>query len=796
MAQDDGASFSNASGNTPVDVPYTTAFVDYTTTGPGDVHGSCQGNNNGQDTCTHTIDVTNIVKEITSRPGWTSTSAMRFVMLSTTPSTSNVYAGYEDSSANPAKAATLVVNPPVPTIVSSGGWGTSPTATYPTSYPTGPFVYPGASTLLLFLGDYYQFYNHAQSQPTVSDSCGNTWNILAGPTDLASIAYDMRGTVYYVQNPVSCPAGDIITVTPATTPNGEPIFLHFLAVAGSNTAQVPVSSAITTSPAGIYTTSATTGSVSLASVGQLVSWIFGDSDAPHTFTPQAGFLTDVNSIPTYVTEASENATPGSYTTEFAISPSADGWETVLIGLSAMAGTTATPTVAVTASPASIGPTQDLTVSVSVSGSPTPTGSVTLSSGSYTSAATTLSGGAATIDVPAGSLNAGTDSLTASYTPDSTSSSIYSGATGTTSVTVAEFTPAITVTPSASSINTSQALSVTVTVNGGSGNPTATGSVTLSGGGYASMAALSGGSATFNIAAGALATGGDTLTASYTPDSNSSLIYTAVSGSTSITVGDLGIITTPAPGSTLTASSTTFTWSAASNGVTGYYLWVGTTPGSYDLFNAGPLAGTSTTVNLPTNGATIYLRLWSFFGTTGLYNDYTYTEYTKAAPTVTVTPALSTVTTTQALSVTVTVSSGTGSPTPTGSVTLSGGSYTSAAINLTAGTATFNIPAGTLGPGNYTFTANYTPDSNGSLLYNSSSGTASPVTVSAATPTVTVTPGVSTITATQPFSVTVTVGGGTGNPTPTGTVTLSTGSYTSAATTLAQAPQPSASRRTH
>ena len=43
VAQDDGAAFSNTSGNTPVSVPYTTAYVDYTTTGPGDAHGSCQG---------------------------------------------------------------------------------------------------------------------------------------------------------------------------------------------------------------------------------------------------------------------------------------------------------------------------------------------------------------------------------------------------------------------------------------------------------------------------------------------------------------------------------------------------------------------------------------------------------------------------------------------------------------------------------------------------------------------------------------------------------------------------------
>jgi hypothetical protein len=33
------------------------------------------------------------------------------------------------------------------------------------------------------------------------------------------------------------------------------------------------------------------------------------------------------------------------------------------------------------------------------------------------------------------------------------------------------------------------------------------------------------------------------------------------------------------------------------------------------------------VNLPTNGATIYVRLWTFInGMAPLHNDYTYTEF--------------------------------------------------------------------------------------------------------------------------------------------------------------------------
>jgi hypothetical protein len=109
---------------------------------------------------------------------------------------------------------------------------------------------------------------------------------------------------------------------------------------------------------------------------------------------------------------------------------------------------ATPTVSVTPSSSSISTAQALTVAVAVSGgtsSPAPTGAVILTGGGYTSATTALSGGSASIGIPAGSLAVGSDTLTASYTPDSSSSSTYNGATGSSSavtVTQAATTPAI------------------------------------------------------------------------------------------------------------------------------------------------------------------------------------------------------------------------------------------------------------------------------------------------------------------------------------------------------------------
>jgi cytoskeletal protein RodZ len=94
------------------------------------------------------------------------------------------------------------------------------------------------------------------------------------------------------------------------------------------------------------------------------------------------------------------------------------------------------------------------------------------------------------------------------------------------------------------------------------------------------------------------------------------------------------MSSPSPGSTLTAASTTFSWNAGAGGVTGYYVWVGTSPGGNNLAQIGLLSGTSTTVTLPINGATIYVRLWTVInGTTYLYNDYTYTEFTQSAATM-------------------------------------------------------------------------------------------------------------------------------------------------------------------
>jgi hypothetical protein len=95
---------------------------------------------------------------------------------------------------------------------------------------------------------------------------------------------------------------------------------------------------------------------------------------------------------------------------------------------------------------------------------------------------------------------------------------------------------VTVTPSASSISATQALTVTVVVSAGKKNPTPTGAVTLTGGGYSSAATtLSGGKATIAIPAGTLGLGSTTLTAIYAPDASGSATYGVAMGTSAVTV---------------------------------------------------------------------------------------------------------------------------------------------------------------------------------------------------------------------------------------------------------------------
>ena len=72
---------------------------------------------------------------------------------------------------------------------------------------------------------------------------------------------------------------------------------------------------------------------------------------------------------------------------------------------------------------------------------------------------------------------------------------------------------------------------------------------------------------------------------------------------------IAALTNPAENSTFTGSSVTFTWSACSR-ATQYALFIGSTPGKYDIYAKVEGTALSDTVNIPTDGSPVYVAVWS------------------------------------------------------------------------------------------------------------------------------------------------------------------------------------------
>jgi hypothetical protein len=90
---------------------------------------------------------------------------------------------------------------------------------------------------------------------------------------------------------------------------------------------------------------------------------------------------------------------------------------------------------------------------------------------------------------------------------------------------------------------------------------------------------------------------------------------------------------PVPGSTLTGATTTFTWGAG-RCAGAYWLDVGNAKGIGDI-SAGQLPSTTlskTVSGIPTDGRTIYVRLWTMLYGQWQYNDHTYVAAGTAAAT--------------------------------------------------------------------------------------------------------------------------------------------------------------------
>ncbi len=96
--------------------------------------------------------------------------------------------------------------------------------------------------------------------------------------------------------------------------------------------------------------------------------------------------------------------------------------------------------------------------------------------------------------------------------------------------------------------------------------------------------------------------------------------------TCVTLPVAASLYSPTPGATFGSSTVTFRWNSGAS-ISQYHLWIGNTFGGRELYDAGQGTSLSRTIyNLPTDGRRIYVRLWSWTGSSWLSRDYTYTAY--------------------------------------------------------------------------------------------------------------------------------------------------------------------------
>jgi hypothetical protein len=102
-------------------------------------------------------------------------------------------------------------------------------------------------------------------------------------------------------------------------------------------------------------------------------------------------------------------------------------------------------------------------------------------------------------------------------------------------------------------------------------------------------------------------------------SSNTYTYTALTAT-----GGLAALTSPVPGTTLSGTTVTFTWSSDSN-ATAYWVDIGSTAGGNDVYSSGNLgtALTTTVSALPANSNPIYVSLYSYVGGQWLNNPVTY-----------------------------------------------------------------------------------------------------------------------------------------------------------------------------
>lgn len=109
----------------------------------------------------------------------------------------------------------------------------------------------------------------------------------------------------------------------------------------------------------------------------------------------------------------------------------------------------------------------------------------------------------------------------------------------------------------------------------------------------------------------------------TPARTTTPVKTATPVPTKTPAATTAAMTSPVPGSRLSSTTQTFKWTSI-KGASNYQIYVGTTPGGYNVRNVRTTSTSVSLSGLPRGNVTLYVRLWTQVGATWTFVDYTYT----------------------------------------------------------------------------------------------------------------------------------------------------------------------------
>lgn len=399
---------------------------------------------------------------------------------------------------------------------------------------------------------------------------------------------------------------------------------------------------------------------------------------------------------------------------------------------------ATPVVTLSASsPIVLGQPVILTATLTSTGT-VPIGNVSFLNGAASLGTSILTGGIATLSL--NSLASGTYSITASYSGDSNNNPATSLPL---SITVPLPTPTLVLTTPAPSTTFGSPITLKATMTVTGTLPTA--SIAFKNGTtvLGSQALDKTGTATLTVPAPGLPIGTDSITATFAGNSSFSAVTSAPLTVTVAKATPTLVLTSSAPTIAVGSAETlTLALPATDPAPTGTVTFL---MGSATL-------GTGTVTNGSANFTTSTLPAGKDTVTASWSGDDTYTAATSpaivvmVAPAFTITSAASTIYEGVADTITITLVATGNSIVPTGTITLSSGSYKSSATALSAGSASITIPANTLPAGADTVTATYSGDTNypaASATITLTASTAPPPNFTISAPSVSLAPGATT-----------------------------------------------------